>query len=67
MADLAKTLAVETPEAEKQDVSTAMDEAAQYLAHNRGFESLSREEEKQMIRKMDWILLPMVPRLSKTS
>ncbi|KAL3434166.1 fungal-specific transcription factor domain-containing protein [Aspergillus tetrazonus] len=60
MADLAKTLAVETPEAEKQDVSTAMDEAAQYLAHSRGFEPLSREEEKQMIRKMDWILLPML-------
>lgn len=67
MADLAKSLAVETPEAEKQDVSTAMDEAAQYLAHSRGLEPLSQEEEKQMIRKMDWTLLPMVPCLSKTS
>ncbi|KAL4753743.1 major facilitator superfamily domain-containing protein [Aspergillus terricola var. indicus] len=60
MADLAKTAAVEAPEAEKQDVSTAMDEAAQFLAHNRGFEPLSLEEEKQMIRKMGWILLPML-------
>ncbi|KAL6239477.1 fungal-specific transcription factor domain-containing protein [Aspergillus navahoensis] len=37
-----------------------MDEAAQYLAHNPGFEPLSPEEEKRMIRKLDWILLPML-------
>ncbi|KAL4995523.1 fungal-specific transcription factor domain-containing protein [Aspergillus recurvatus] len=60
MAGLAKTPADEAPEAEKQDVTAAMDEAAQYLAHNPGFEPLSPEEEKRMIRKMDWILLPML-------
>ncbi|KAL5051149.1 hypothetical protein BDW71DRAFT_203173 [Aspergillus fruticulosus] len=60
MANLAKTPVVEAPEAEKQDVTAAMDEAAQYLAHNASFEPLSPEEEKKMIRKMDWILLPML-------
>ncbi|RDW61824.1 uncharacterized protein DSM5745_10496 [Aspergillus mulundensis] len=60
MADQKPTPAVEAPEPEKQDVTKAMDEAAQFLAHNAGFEPLSTEEEKKMIRKMDWILLPML-------
>lgn len=47
-------------EVEKQGISPTMDEAAEYLTHNAGFEPLSPEEEKKMIRKMDWILLPMV-------
>ncbi|KAL4902344.1 hypothetical protein BDW74DRAFT_186881 [Aspergillus multicolor] len=60
MADQKSTLAVDALEPEKQDVTKAMDEAAQYLAHNTGFEPLSAEEEKTMMRKMDWILLPML-------
>jgi hypothetical protein len=60
MAEQKGVLAVETPEAEKQVVSKAMDEAVEYLAQRAGFAPLSPEEEKKMIRKMDWILLPMV-------
>jgi hypothetical protein len=52
--------AIEAPDAEKQGITKAMDEAAQYLTHNAGVEPLSPEEERRMIRKMDWILLPMV-------
>ncbi|KAL2787903.1 fungal-specific transcription factor domain-containing protein [Aspergillus keveii] len=52
--------AIEAPDAEKQGVTKAMDEAAQYLTHNAGVEPLSPEEERKMIRKMDWILLPML-------
>jgi hypothetical protein len=51
---------IEAPDAEKQGVTMAMDEAAQYLTHNAGVDPLSPEEERKMIRKMDWILLPMV-------
>lgn len=50
--------------AEKQNASASgskgMDEAAEFLAHNAGYSALSHEEEKKMIRKMDWILLPML-------
>lgn len=60
MADQKDVVAVESPEAEKQGVSGSMDEAAEYLAHSAGFDPLSPEEEKAMMRKMDWILLPMV-------
>lgn len=61
MAGQKSPVAVEAPEVEKQCTSDAMDEAAEYLAHNTGLSPLSLEEEKMMIRKMDWILLPMVP------
>jgi ACS family allantoate permease-like MFS transporter len=50
----------QSPELEKQGVSKKMDEAAEFLAHSTGFVPLSPDEEKAMIRKMDWILLPMV-------
>ena len=60
MAEQKDNVSVDTPEVEKQGVSREMDEAAEYLAHSTGFASLSPEEEKKMIRKMDWILLPMV-------
>jgi hypothetical protein len=60
MAEQKGSVSVETPEVEKQSVSRAMDEAAEYLAHSAGFAPLSPEDEKKMIRKMDWILLPMV-------
>lgn len=60
MADQKDVVAVESPEAEKQGVSSSMDEAAEYLAHSAGFDPLSPEEETAMMRKMDWILLPMV-------
>lgn len=60
MTDQKAAAAVKTPEVEKQGVSKAMDEAAEFLTHSAGFAPLSLEEEKKMIRKMDWILLPMV-------
>ncbi|KAL4873109.1 hypothetical protein BDV12DRAFT_192607 [Aspergillus spectabilis] len=60
MADQQKVPTVDAPQAEKQDVSNAMDEAAQYLAHNAGHSPLSPEEERKMIRKIDWILLPIL-------
>ncbi|KAJ5094190.1 hypothetical protein N7456_010051 [Penicillium angulare] len=47
-------------QAEKQGISKNMDEAAEFLAHSASFVPLSPEEEKKMIRKTDWILLPMV-------
>ncbi|KAL5340305.1 fungal-specific transcription factor domain-containing protein [Aspergillus crustosus] len=55
-----KSPTVDAPRAEKQDVTSAMDEAAQYLAHHDGHAPLSPEEERKMLRKMDWILLPML-------
>mgnify|MGYP001658067513 CR=1 FL=1 len=60
MAEQKGQVSVETPEVEKQGISRAMDEAAEYLAHSTGFAPLSPKEEKKMVRKMDWILLPMV-------
>lgn len=51
---------VDAHDAEKQGVTKAMDEAAEYLTHNAGVDPLSPEEERKMIRKMDWILLPML-------
>ncbi|KAL4783426.1 fungal-specific transcription factor domain-containing protein [Aspergillus varians] len=45
---------------EKQVAAGAIDEAAQYLVHHSGHAPLSPEEESRMIRKMDWILLPML-------
>lgn len=63
MADQKKAAAYESqPTAEKQDasVSKGMDEAAGFLAHSAGYEPLSPEEEQRMIRKTDWILLPML-------
>ncbi|KAL2847507.1 fungal-specific transcription factor domain-containing protein [Aspergillus pseudoustus] len=60
MAEKDAAPALEVPEAEKQGISKAMDEAAEYLTHNAGFDPLSPEEERKMIRKMDWILLPML-------
>ncbi|KAL4967705.1 transcription factor domain-containing protein [Aspergillus stella-maris] len=59
MADQ-KTPTVEAPEEGKGAVTREMDEAAQYLAYNAGHEPLSREEERRMLRKTDWILLPML-------
>ncbi|KAL4948856.1 fungal-specific transcription factor domain-containing protein [Aspergillus filifer] len=59
MADQ-KTPTVEAPEEGKGAVTRGMDEAAQYLAHNAGHEPLSPEEERKMLRKTDWILLPML-------
>ncbi|KAL2871195.1 major facilitator superfamily domain-containing protein [Aspergillus lucknowensis] len=55
-----KGAVVDAPEAEKQGVSKAMDDAARYLVHNSGHAPLSAEEEKMMLRKTDWILLPML-------
>ncbi|KAL4924076.1 transcription factor domain-containing protein [Aspergillus undulatus] len=59
MADQ-KTPSIDAPEEGKQNVVKGMDEAAQYLAHNVGHEPLSPEEERRMLRKTDWILLPML-------
>ncbi|KAL4941188.1 hypothetical protein BDV06DRAFT_212853 [Aspergillus oleicola] len=59
MADR-KMPTVEAPEEGKEVLSREMDEAAQYLAHNTGLEPLSLEEERRMLRKTDWILLPML-------
>lgn len=59
MTDQKEVPTVEEPQG-KQHATKTMDEAAQYLARNAGFEPLSAEEERKMIRKMDWILLPMV-------
>ncbi|KAL4805925.1 fungal-specific transcription factor domain-containing protein [Aspergillus unguis] len=47
-------------DAAKQDATKGLDEAAEYLAHHAGHEPLSPEEERKMIRKTDWILLPML-------
>lgn len=60
MADQKGQVSVGAPEVEKQGISKAMDEAAEYLAQSTNFPPLSPEEEKKMLRKMDWILLPMV-------
>lgn len=59
MTDQKEAPTVEEPQG-KQHATKTMDEAAQYLARNAGFEPLFAEEERKMIRKMDWILLPMV-------
>ncbi|OQE21403.1 hypothetical protein PENFLA_c014G09232 [Penicillium flavigenum] len=60
MAEQKGNVSVKTPEVEKQGISRGMDEAAEYLAHSAGFAPLSPEEERKMVRKMDWILLPML-------
>lgn len=52
----------EPPEAmESQKVDTRhVDVAAAYLKNTEKYEPLTAEEEKKMMRKTDWILLPMV-------
>ncbi|KAL3475523.1 fungal-specific transcription factor domain-containing protein [Aspergillus californicus] len=60
MADQKDVAFSQTPGPEKYVASEAIDEAAQYLAYNSGHEPLSPEEETKMMRKMDWILLPML-------
>lgn len=49
----------ELGETQKIDARQA-DEAAKYLNSTEQYEPLSSKEEKQMVRKTDWILLPMV-------
>lgn len=60
MAEQNDVVTIESPEVEKQAVSQGMDEAAEYLTRSSGFATLSAKEERTMVRKMDWILLPMV-------
>lgn len=45
-----------------QDDARQVDVAAAYLNGTESYEPLSPAEEKKMIRKIDWILLPMVRR-----
>lgn len=49
-----------TEDGEGKVVAPAMDQAAMYLAQAEGYPPMSPEAEKRMVRKMDWILLPMV-------
>jgi hypothetical protein len=37
-----------------------MDQAAEYLAQTRDYPPMSVDAEKRLLRKMDWILIPMV-------
>lgn len=48
---------------QKIPLSHGMDQAAEYLAQSTGYAALSPEAERRMLRKMDWILIPMVSRL----
>lgn len=47
-------------EGEQKGTAPAMDQAASYLAQGADYPPMTPEEEKRMLRKMDWILLPMV-------
>lgn len=47
-------------EREKMDVTPVVDQAAAYLAQTSDYPPLSPSAEKKMVRKMDWILIPMV-------
>ncbi|PWY86784.1 allantoate permease, partial [Aspergillus heteromorphus CBS 117.55] len=40
--------------------SKAMDQAAEYLAQSSTYPPMSPEDEKRLIRKLDWILVPML-------
>ncbi|KAH6980775.1 hypothetical protein BKA56DRAFT_585967 [Ilyonectria sp. MPI-CAGE-AT-0026] len=59
MADQKDVVAVEWPGVVKHCASSSMDEASECLAQSAGFDSLSPEEEKAIMRKMDWVLLSM--------
>lgn len=39
------------------------DQAAQFLAEAQEYPPLSLEQEKKLIRKVDWIMIPMVSEL----
>ncbi|KKA16759.1 Uncharacterized protein T310_9579 [Rasamsonia emersonii CBS 393.64] len=45
---------------QKIPLSHGMDQAAEYLAQSTGYAALSPEAERRMLRKMDWILIPML-------
>ncbi|KAL6359176.1 hypothetical protein LRP88_06596 [Fusarium phalaenopsidis] len=53
-------VALEASESVKQGVSESMDEAAQWLSRCADLAPLTPEEERKTLRKMDWILLPML-------
>lgn len=44
----------------KRDVTGAMEQAALYLAQSSHYPPMTPEIEKRLIRKLDWILVPMV-------
>ncbi|KAH8430647.1 uncharacterized protein LDX57_008310 [Aspergillus melleus] len=54
-----KTPDEETP-AVKMELAGAMDQAASYLAQSNQYPPMTPEMEKKLIRKLDWILVPMV-------
>lgn len=45
---------------DKMEIPKAMDQAASYLAQASNYPPMSLEAEKRLVRKMDWILVPMV-------
>lgn len=63
MSDLKKDVtpvALEANESARHGVSESMDEAAKWLSQCADLPPLTPQEEKMTLRKMDWILLPMV-------
>ncbi|PLB43364.1 MFS general substrate transporter [Aspergillus steynii IBT 23096] len=50
----------ETTPAVKGEVAGAMDQAASYLAQSTQYPPMTPEMEKKLIRKLDWILVPML-------
>lgn len=50
-----------TPDgSEKMAISKEMDGAAKYLAQTSNYPPMTQEIEKRLLRKIDWILVPMV-------
>ncbi|RJE20414.1 Major Facilitator Superfamily [Aspergillus sclerotialis] len=45
---------------DKMEIPKAMDQAASYLAQASNYPPMSLEAEKKLVRKMDWILVPML-------
>ncbi|KAL5364845.1 fungal-specific transcription factor domain-containing protein [Aspergillus floccosus] len=58
-----KELTGETPghsPPEKTAIPKAMDQAAAYLAQTAAYEPMTPEIERKIVRKLDWILIPML-------
>lgn len=46
----------------KAGIVEHVDQAAQFLAETQQYPPLSADEEKKLVRKVDWIMIPMVSR-----
>jgi ACS family allantoate permease-like MFS transporter len=51
---------VEDSHADKLAVNKHMDKAAQFMAETEEYPPLSPEAEKKLMRKVDWIMIPIV-------